>query len=65
MRFDDLAVSHLIDAWYNGPHELRGCHPRDLVEAISDAAVFDEGAPVLTVRALDEACNTYFLRGGA
>jgi hypothetical protein len=65
VRFDDVAVSHLIDAWYDGPADLRGCHPRDLVEAISDSAIFGGEAPALTARTLDEACNTYFLRGGA
>ena len=61
VRFDDSAVDHLIDHWYTAGRELRGCHPRDLVEAISDAAVFNEHAPALTPRVLDEVCLTYFL----
>jgi hypothetical protein len=65
VRFDDMAVSHLIDSWYNKERDLRGCHPRDLVEAISDAALFEGNVPALTARALDEACHTYFLRNGA
>lgn len=61
VRFDDLAVAHLIDKWYGPNRDLRGCHPRDLVEAICDTAIFNGHAPVLTPRQLDEACSTYFL----
>jgi predicted ATPase with chaperone activity len=65
VRFDDMAVAHLLDAWYGKERELRGCHPRDLVEAISDAALYEQGVPALSVHSLDEACSTYFLRNGA
>ena len=61
VRFDDMAVSHLVEHWYGARRDLRGCHPRDLVEAISDAAVFDGHAPALTPGLLDEVCATYFL----
>ncbi len=60
VRFDAPAVTHLIDHWYTD-RDLRGCHPRDLVEAIADASVFAGHAPALTPRAVDEACETYFL----
>ncbi len=62
VRFDDVAVSHLLDSWYGDGRSLRGCHPRDLVEAILDAAVFDGQAPALTPKLLDEVCRTYFLQ---
>jgi predicted ATPase with chaperone activity len=62
VRFDDLAVSHLIENWYGEGRSLRGCHPRDLVEAILDAAVFEGDAPDLTPNLLDEVCRTYFLQ---
>jgi predicted ATPase with chaperone activity len=60
VRFDDLAVTHLIEHWYAN-RDLRGCHPRDLVEAIADASVYAGHAPAITPRAVDEACETYFL----
>ncbi len=42
--------------------ELRGCHPRDLIEAIVDAARYDGASrAVVTPAVLDEVCNTYFL----
>jgi hypothetical protein len=59
--FDEAAVRHLIDSWYPTRDDLRGCHPRDLIEAITDAALFDRHSPALTARALDEACRTYFV----
>jgi len=62
VRFDDLAVSHLLDGWYGSDRGLRGCHPRDLVEAILDTAVFEGHAAALTPKLLDEVCRTYFLQ---
>ncbi|MDP9238682.1 MAG: ATP-binding protein [Chloroflexota bacterium] len=63
VSYSNAAVDHLIDHWYDAhDRPLRGCHPRDLVEAIVDAAQYDKCKPELTVLALDEACNTYFLR---
>ena len=59
------AVSHLLTRWY-APHgrELRGCHPRDIVEAIVDAAMYDSQHPELTPEVIDEVCATYFLEPG-
>jgi predicted ATPase with chaperone activity len=59
--FDESAIRHLVDSWYDGAQDLRGCHPRDLVEAIVDAALFNGHSPALTARALDEVCRTYFV----
>lgn len=59
--FDESAIRHLVDSWYDGKQDLRGCHPRDLVEAITDAALFDGHAPALTPRSLDEVSQTYFV----
>ncbi len=61
VRFDEMAVEHLVDTWYGPDRDLRGCHPRDLVEAICDAARFNGHDPVLTPRQLDEVSSTYFL----
>lgn len=60
VRFDDAAVTHAIEKWY-ADRDLRGCHPRDLVEAIADASAFAGHDAALTPRAIDEACETYFL----
>lgn len=59
---DDEALDHLLSTWYgDGRRELRGCHPRDLVEAIVDSAAYDGSTPSISTAALDEACRTYFL----
>ena len=65
IAFQDEAVDYLFAQWYK-PHEraLRGCHPRDLVEAIVDSARYGEsGAAMVTPESLDEVCHTYFLTG--
>ena len=65
LAYDDAAVVHLMQHWYDAHNrELRGCHPRDLVEAIVDASAYDEVRPALTPATLDEVCETYFLRPG-
>jgi SpoVK/Ycf46/Vps4 family AAA+-type ATPase len=63
LAYDDAAVDHLLDHWYAAHHrQMRGCHPRDLVEAIVDAASYETRDAVVTRESLDEACATYFLR---
>jgi len=63
IAYDDDAVTHLFDIWYDSHRrEPRGCHPRDIVEALVDAATYEGRAPVISNTAIDEACNTYFLR---
>jgi predicted ATPase with chaperone activity len=63
MEYHDDAIDHLMDAWYVAHNrQMRGCHPRDIVEAIVDAAKYEERSPVLSRESVDEACTTYFLR---
>lgn len=62
LSIDDEAVDHLMTKWYaDGQRELRGCHPRDLVESIIDSSTYDGSEPSISAAALDEACRTYFL----
>jgi SpoVK/Ycf46/Vps4 family AAA+-type ATPase len=63
LAYDESVVQHLLRSWYQSEHRsLRGCHPRDLIEAVVDAARFERQAPQLTPATVDEACTTYFLR---
>jgi SpoVK/Ycf46/Vps4 family AAA+-type ATPase len=58
---DDM-VTHLLDTWYQGGRAMRGCHGRDLVEAVLDLSRATSGAkPAMTKAVLDEACRSYFL----
>ncbi|MBF6600083.1 MAG: ATP-binding protein [Dehalococcoidia bacterium] len=63
VAYSEDALTHLMREWYERHgRELRGCHPRDLIEAIVDGARYEERRPELTPDALDEVCTTYFLR---
>jgi predicted ATPase with chaperone activity len=60
--YDAAAVTHLLERWYEPiGRELRGCHPRDVVEAIVDACEYEGQPPSLSHHLLDEVCATYFL----
>lgn len=62
LQADEAAVDHLLTRWYERPgRERRGCHPRDLVEAIVDAARYEGRGAALLPETVDEACRTYFL----
>ena len=62
LEVDEAALDRLLAHWYERPgRERRGCHPRDLVEAIVDAARYEGGTAVLSPETVDEACRTYFL----
>lgn len=61
IAYDDAAVTHLFATWYAGRREMRGSHPRDIVEAVVDAARHDDRPPVITPASLDDACRSYFL----
>jgi len=61
--YDAAAVARLLDSWY-APYgrELRGCHPRDIVEALTDYCRYERRPPLLSADVLNEVCTTYFLR---
>jgi predicted ATPase with chaperone activity len=62
LQADRVAVDHLLARWYDPlGRPLRGCHPRDLIEAVVDAASYDGGRAVISPETIDEACHTYFL----
>lgn len=61
--YNEGAVRHLMATWYDDhAREMRGCHPRDLVEAIVDSCSYERLAPRMDTAILDEVCSTYFLR---
>lgn len=62
LQADEAVVDYLLAHWYERlGYKLRGCHPRDLVEAIVDAARYEGGTVALSPETVDEACRTYFL----
>ena len=63
VRWSEPTAAYLIERWYLAEsRDLRGCHPRDLCDAIVDASRYDGTPPELTAETLEEACATYFLK---
>jgi predicted ATPase with chaperone activity len=62
VAFSDQSIQHFIDEYYVGPNRaMRGCHPRDIVEAIADAAQYRGSSRALTEATLRDACASYFV----
>ncbi len=61
LAYDEVAAEYLIDEYFLEPgREMRGCHPRDLVEAIAAAASYTGSPRELSSDTIDEACRNYF-----
>ena len=62
LPFDAVMVEYLNRKYYQ-PRKLqmRGCHPRDLVEQVVDMCRYQNREPVITRELLDAACASYFL----
>lgn len=62
LEADETVVDHLLTRWYERPgRDRRGCHPRDLIEGIVDAARYEGKTAVLSPETVDEVCHMYFL----
>jgi len=57
VAYREEAARHLVEEHFRGKRELRGCHPRDVVETIADAARYKGLEPDLTPAAIDAACR--------
>ncbi len=62
VSYDESAVQHLVDEYFTKPNrEMRGCHPRDLVEAIADASNYRGTPRVLNPDTIASAAASYFV----
>jgi len=62
IEYNQAAARHLLDKYFKKTgREMRGCHPRDIVEAIAAAAAYRGADRALSPAAIDEACAAYFL----
>jgi predicted ATPase with chaperone activity len=62
VAFSDQTIQHFIDEYYVAQNRpMRGCHPRDIVEAIADAARYRGSPRALTEATLRDACASYFV----
>ncbi len=60
--YDDDAADYLVEEHFVKPgRQMRGCHPRDIVEAIAASERYNGREPALTPDAIDEACASYFV----
>jgi predicted ATPase with chaperone activity len=61
LAYDEDAADYLIDQYFLKPgREMRGCHPRDIVEAIAASARYQGTHRTLNRETIDEACTNYF-----
>lgn len=60
--YDEQILSHLLQEYYIKPNrEIRSCHPRDILDQITDIARFQGITPRLTKDLIDQACLGYFV----
>ena len=63
IEFSQEAFDYLVEEWYSKEgREMRGVHPRDLLEQISDICKYHGVPPTMTSEHLDQACESYFVR---
>jgi len=55
------AMSQILAIYRKRNLELRSCHPRDIIESLTDTARFLGQAPALTPQLIEMACNSYFV----
>jgi predicted ATPase with chaperone activity len=62
IEYRPAVVQHLLDAYYRPRGiEMRGCHPRDLLEQSRSLAMYLERPFELSTELLEAACATYFV----
>ena len=62
ITFDQDVVDHLCQEYYEARGmEMRGCHPRDLIEHMVSLCRYRKQPLAISRKLLDEACRTYFL----
>ena len=62
IAFDTAMVEHLRREHYAPRRiEMRGCHPRDLIDQILNLCRYQNRDPEITTELLDVACRSYFI----
>jgi hypothetical protein len=62
VRYDQAAAEYLLKTHFDDQgREIRGCQPRDIVEAIAAAARYQSNERALTRETIDDACSNYFV----
>lgn len=62
ISYEPAAVDHIFRTYYEERGiSPRGCHPRDILNHLKAAAVYEGTSAQLSPKALDQACRSYFL----
>jgi hypothetical protein len=62
LAFDQAMVEYLRAEYYVPRGiEMRGCHPRDLINQVVTLCRYHKREPVVTTELLDAVCSTYFV----
>lgn len=62
IRFDEGVLNYLVQEYYdNASRQLRACHPRDILDHLTDIARFQGIPPQLNKELIDQACAGYFV----
>jgi predicted ATPase with chaperone activity len=60
--YDDRGLAYLLQEHYMKPErEMRACHPRDIVDQLTDIARYLNMQPLLSKDLIDRACEAYFV----
>ena len=60
--YDDRGLAYLLQEHYMKPErEMRACHPRDIVDQLTDIARYLNMKPMLSKDLIDRACEAYFV----
>lgn len=61
IKFDKNAFIHLLREYYfNAGRPLKACHPRDLLDQLTDFATYRGERPAMTIELIDRAARSYF-----
>jgi predicted ATPase with chaperone activity len=62
IAFDEQILSYLLQKYYvKSNRQLRACHPRDILDHLTDIARFRGIPPQLSRELIDQACEGYFV----
>jgi len=62
IEFCEEAYKHLLEHYYDRLDvRLNACHPRDIIDHILDAAKYRGESPQMTIDAIDDAWDSYFV----
>jgi predicted ATPase with chaperone activity len=62
IAYDEQILTYLLQDYYvKSNRQLRACHPRDILDHLTDIARFQGIPPRLTRELIDQACEGYFV----